>query len=666
MTLQTADRLWALLYGTWGSPRRASRMTSRRDHDRKYSDIDAYSFTVEHLAAHLAGTATYAATLGAAGAAWAGCKDYDSADEAEILAALDQAQQKGIAAAAIVMPGRAGEHTGGHLWVFYDRPYAESDIRAQLRTIRRLGKGEDYPSGNPIRLPFGYHQIKKTRGILILQDRRRFNLDTQLAAGINALLSLPRNGKPQPAPAGDARISGAAWGDTYKPEQWENLPDGGALWHSAYIAAAAGQRRPDLAKLLCGERVTIIKKDDTRDDSDSAQVAALAYNLLSADVCKPQARAIADHLYTQIRPSKTREHYRAHFDVELERYTPKHYRPKEIRFLGPATSATPQPLPPAEYRPEPKSRARKDRPQQVAGAAGYLAWLRTQVDAQSGSVMLSQAQCAARLGCCVRTIKRYEYQLRGKIERRVFAQRQAGCLFILVSDVVTTSVDDVVIADLEIAQQSAENAQPATMQVEHTAPPVPRPSSPAAPRAGDFADVDMAEIDRMVADIQIAANIARLAEHHEPQPYWERHEAVVWHEANPVVPEAPAAATKRQHQAERNKVRLREKWEAMMPSELARQLAILRNYVKSHPAACWPRWQIIELNERLAALTPAAEPEQQGDRGRVCSPQPTPAVVQPDLFADAPAQNPYYAAALGMAERLKNRTSAELPSGQPR
>jgi hypothetical protein len=468
-----ADRLWSLLYGTWGSPRRASRMTSRRDHDRKYIDLpEYYSFTRDHLAEHLAGTATYATTLGAADAAWSGCKDYDSASEAEILAALEQARQQGITAAAIVMPGTAGEHCGGHLWTFYGCPYPVADIRAQLRTIRRTGKGEDYPSGNPIRPPFGYHQIKKTRGTLILQDRRRFDLDdsTQLTAAIEALLALPRNGKPEPGKLSDARTTGAAWGDAYNVENWQDLPDGGPIWRSAYITAAA-QRRPDLAKLLRGERVTLVKKDDTRDDSDSAQVAALAYNLLSADVCKPQARAIADYLYPQLRPGKTREHYRAHFDAELERYTPKHYRPQTIRCLGPANGDAPQVLPPAEHKPI--SRARKDRPQKVAGAAGYLEWLRTQVDEQSGSVMLSQSQCAARLGCCVRTIKRYEKALGSQIERRIFAQRQAGCLFILAPDVVTTSAEDVVITDAETAQQHAENAQPATMQVEHTAAHVP-------------------------------------------------------------------------------------------------------------------------------------------------------------------------------------------------
>lgn len=124
-----------------------------------------------------------------------------------------------------------------------------------------------------------------------------------------------------------------------------------------------------------------------------------------------------------------------------------------------------------------RSRARKDRPQQVSGAGGYLAWLHTQLDPQSGSVMLSQKQCAARLGCCVRTIKRYEKALGNQIERRIFAQRQAGCLFILPSDVVTTLPSDVVIADLDIAQQSAENTEPTPHGETH---PPEAPSPPAA------------------------------------------------------------------------------------------------------------------------------------------------------------------------------------------
>jgi hypothetical protein len=245
--LQTrAAELYTALFGTWSDPKRASRMTGRADQANKYVDIPIYSFGRAHFAEHLAGRDTYAGTLGVMGTAWSGCKDYDDAGEAEIVAAL-AAAGKGITAAAFLLLGAPGEHTGGHLWTFYDPDYPESDIRAQLRTIPRSRKGEDYPRGNPVRLPFGYHKLKRTRGVLVLQDGRCFRLDEpdQLIVGIDAFVSLPRNGKPEPAPAGDARISGAAWGESYKPEQRGNLSDGGPLWHSAYVAAAA-QRRPDL------------------------------------------------------------------------------------------------------------------------------------------------------------------------------------------------------------------------------------------------------------------------------------------------------------------------------------------------------------------------------------------------------------------------------------
>jgi hypothetical protein len=96
-----------------------------------------------------------------------------------------------------------------------------------------------------------------------------------LIAGIDAFVSLPRNGKPEPMPSGDTRTSGAAWGDAYKPDEWENLPDGGPLWHSAYVAAVASRPgREPLTALLRGDRAVIVKKDDTIDDSDSAQIAA--------------------------------------------------------------------------------------------------------------------------------------------------------------------------------------------------------------------------------------------------------------------------------------------------------------------------------------------------------------------------------------------------------
>lgn len=501
-----SDRLWTLLYGTWGPPRRASRMTGQSGQHRKYTDIAEYSFSRAQLADHLAGRSTYAATLGAAGTAWAGCKDYDSAGEAEILAALKQAAQRGITAAAFILLDPTGGHMGGHVWLFYDRPYPVADIRAQLRSLRRNGSGEDYPSGNPIRLPFGYHQVKQTRGTLVLQDGRRFRLDvpTELAAGLEAFFALPLNSKPEPAPADEAHSSsGAAWGDAYEPEEWNDLSDGGPLWRSPYIARAASTR-PDLAKLLRDERVTLTR-DNAPDDSDSAQVAALAFNLSSADIDRQQARAIADYLRPQLRPNKAIEHYRAHFDAEWERYKPAYYTGRKILILGPEDSEAPQALPAAEHTRPPKSRARKDRPQKVAGALGYLEWLRTQLDPQSGSVQLSQTRCAAALGCSVRTIKRYEKQLGAAIGRRVFARRQAGCLFILAPDVVTTSDADVVIGDAAMAQQHAPNAQPVAMEVEH-----PAAVSPPGPVAPALLDALVGDAFDVLAEAQVKTTFARV------------------------------------------------------------------------------------------------------------------------------------------------------------
>jgi hypothetical protein len=163
--LQTcAAELYAALFGTWKYPKRASRMTGRAE--RKYTDIPTYSFGPEHFDAHLAGHDTYADTLGLLREARSGCKDYDDAGEVEIIAALAAAAAKGITAATFLLPGNVGEHTGGHLWALYERLYPVADIRAQFRTIPRSRKGEDYPRGNPVRIPFGYHKRKRkgTRG----------------------------------------------------------------------------------------------------------------------------------------------------------------------------------------------------------------------------------------------------------------------------------------------------------------------------------------------------------------------------------------------------------------------------------------------------------------------------------------------------------------------
>jgi hypothetical protein len=108
--MSTADRLYARLFGDWKTIKRASKMSGRCDQARKYTDIPDYGFSRALLVEHLDGRSTYAATLGLLGQARAGAKDYDAADEAEILAALAAAADRGIVAAAFLVGGRAGEH----------------------------------------------------------------------------------------------------------------------------------------------------------------------------------------------------------------------------------------------------------------------------------------------------------------------------------------------------------------------------------------------------------------------------------------------------------------------------------------------------------------------------------------------------------------------------
>lgn len=461
-------------------PRRVAVMKAAGE--RKYQDLDErpdreafFKLALDHLA----GKRTIAVTLAdSAGLARAGCRDYDAGGEAALLAALDADAARGIVSFALVLAG--GDHSGGHLWRLYAQPAPARDIRADLRRLPGE-KGELYPGNNPIRLPFGYHRRKMTRGMLILQDGRRFDLDTPagLRDGLAAVLALPRNAPP-PATASDDRGTGDAWGAHSKPELWDVRRDGAALWHSGRVKAACGYR-PQLAALIRGERVTLPRNGEP-DDSNSSQVATLVWNLIGLNFPEDEIRAIADYLHPQLRPNRSKEHYRAHVDAEIAkcRATFRTYNPQPTRFVAarpPGDATTPAPLPPAQRKAAPASRARKDRPRKVEGAPGYLAWLVEQAG-PAGVLLKSQAQCAAELGCSLRTIKRYEKELRdaGAIERAPWAQRQMGRVFIRRGDNIpetnpSATAADVVTAPPPLAHSDAQNRD-TPRAIENTLPPL--------------------------------------------------------------------------------------------------------------------------------------------------------------------------------------------------
>lgn len=356
----------------------------------------------------------------------------------------------------------------GHGYILCDRPVTKGDARRVAAALGCDPSGVDLTQ--LVRLPGTYNTKRGGRFLVRRVGERRA-----------AAVSLDLLRETYPAPAGGDDASGGAWGEHYAPELWEALPNGAALWRSGRVASVArAPHRAELAALLRGERVTLVR-DGKPDDSGSAQVACLVFHLMGANFPEVEVRAIADYLHNQLRPNRSKEHYQAHVDAEIFRYRPRNYSPQPTQYVAacPAGDAQPQPaaLPPAQHKAPPKSRARKDRPRKVEGAAGYLAWLVEQAGA-AGVLLQSQAECAAALGCSLRTIKRYEAALRGAgaIERAPYAQRQAGRLFILRGDNIPETnaiapVADVVTADVSALRPNAENAN-APRAIESTlAPP---------------------------------------------------------------------------------------------------------------------------------------------------------------------------------------------------
>jgi hypothetical protein len=135
------------------------------------------------------------------------------------------------------------------------------------------------------------------------------------------------------------------------------------------------------------------------------------------------------------------------------------------------------------------------------------------------------------------------------------------------------------------------------------------PGEPEAKNSEAFADVGMAEIDRMVAEIQAVAD-ARRDERHDPQHFWEKHEAIVYRESHPVAPQPQAAYQQAAQQREAGRARIRAAWDALGddPRALGARLGKLRGRLKKYPQSRRAlEWQIHELHDRLAVLTPVSE-----------------------------------------------------------
>jgi hypothetical protein len=176
--------------------------------DRKTGEIvgdgDRLVISDEMLIQHLEGTATYATPLiGADGLAQVLAIELDEGAEESARVVLNTMQVAGLVGFSIVCRG-SNDHNGSHTFALYDLPWSPDRLQEQARQIAQAAGVSDkeiYPSRANLRLPFGKHQHTNTRGVLLLQDGRRFLLDTHdgLATGTAAIAAMRRNTIAPPA-----------------------------------------------------------------------------------------------------------------------------------------------------------------------------------------------------------------------------------------------------------------------------------------------------------------------------------------------------------------------------------------------------------------------------------------------------------------------------------
>lgn len=374
--------------------------------------------------------------------ACAACRDYDAGGEAILRQALVAAQAMGLTAFAVFVPARndePGDNDGGHVWAFFRENESAERLRAVLSALPGE-KGEIYPSGNSIRLPFGFHRRKRTRGRLMLQDGRSFDLDDEQErrAALATIVALPLNDeetvrrilaqlprKPAAAPQLNAATEPRK---RLKPvSSFECGGDDGESPALRRSDASFGERLmrsrrfrrlaaaiPQLQQALRGEAQ--LMRDGAPDASRSAQVACVAYHLMRAHYPREEARAIMIALHPRLRPNRPFDHYLRHIEREFDRYQPRNYRPRPTMLGSDARIA----------RRRRMLRALTATPRPVDQ---YLAWL--QRTARDGVVALAQRARAAQYGKSQRTVRRYEAELerRGVIRR---AQNVDGASILIV------------------------------------------------------------------------------------------------------------------------------------------------------------------------------------------------------------------------------------------
>jgi len=198
-----------VLRGLWDELPATHSLMQPAGSPKKYDQLPNAPST-EQLRAHLRGEITLAAPLvGVDGLARALVIDVDTGGLVAVERLLASATARGLTAHVVALD--SGEHDGGHLWCRFDQ--AAEPVRLHTLAVQLIADAglppetERWPTGprHDIRLPFGLHRHCQRRGVLLLPDGRRFDLDTSegLFGGLDAVYHQPLNEcaqLPDPAP----------------------------------------------------------------------------------------------------------------------------------------------------------------------------------------------------------------------------------------------------------------------------------------------------------------------------------------------------------------------------------------------------------------------------------------------------------------------------------
>jgi hypothetical protein len=138
-----------------------------------------------------------------------------------------------------------------------------------------------------------------------------------------------------------SRVS-VARADQHQADAWQALPDGWRYLNSQRWQAPINGRPQLRTRLIDQRRVVITNKNGKADDSDSAQVAVVVQNLITArpneraeHFPEREIRAAMLALKPQLRPGVSLEQYMVDVDYLINLYRPNDYTPRATRYLAP-------------------------------------------------------------------------------------------------------------------------------------------------------------------------------------------------------------------------------------------------------------------------------------------------------------------------------------------